>query len=60
MEKPTFPMRINKYLALKSGSTRRAVDEIIKKKRVFINGKLAMLGDKVEEKDKVEVKFHRN
>ena len=59
MEKPDFPMRINKYLALKSGSTRRAVDELIKKKRVFINGKLAMLGDKVGERDKVEMKFHR-
>ena len=46
-------------MALKSGSTRRAVDELIKKKRVFINGRLAVLGDKVDEGDKVEVRFHR-
>jgi 23S rRNA pseudouridine2604 synthase len=59
MEKPDFPMRINKYMALKSGSTRRAVDELNKKKRVFINGRLAVLGDKVDEGDKVEVRFHR-
>jgi len=52
-----FPMRINKYLALKKYSTRRGADEIIKKNQVFINGKLAALGDKVQESDKVEVKF---
>ncbi len=51
-------MRINKYLAAKRGSTRRDVDVLIKKKRVFINGKLAVLGDKVEKKDQVEVRFH--
>lgn len=51
-------MRINKYLALKQGSTRREVDELIKKKKVLINGRIAVLGEKVEEKDKVEVRFH--
>lgn len=50
-------MRINKYLALKKYSTRRGADEIIKKKQVFINGRLAVLGDKVNESDSVEVKF---
>lgn len=49
-------MRINKYLALKKISTRRGADELVKAKKVFINGKLAMLGSKVTEKDKVEVK----
>ena len=49
-------MRINKYLALKKISTRRGADELIKEKKVFINGKLAELGSKVAEKDKVEVK----
>lgn len=52
-----FPMRINKYLAFKKHSTRRGADEIIKKKQVFINGRLAVLGDKVLEKDNVEVRF---
>jgi 23S rRNA pseudouridine2604 synthase len=50
-----YPMRINKYLALKKYSTRRGADEIIKKKQVTINGRLAVLGDKVQANDKVEV-----
>jgi len=52
----SYPMRINKYLALKKISTRRGADELIKEKKVFINGKLAELGSKVEEKDNVEIK----
>ncbi len=52
----SYPMRINKYLALKKIATRRGADELIKEKKIFINGKLAELGSKVEEKDKVEVK----
>ncbi len=48
-------MRINKYLALKKISTRRGADELIKNKKVFINGKLALLGSKVTEKDHVEI-----
>lgn len=55
--KPVFPMRINKYLALNKYATRRGADEIIEKKQVFINGRLALLGDKVNENDVVEVKF---
>ncbi len=50
-------MRINKYLALNKHSTRRGADELISQKKVFINSKLAALGDKVEEGDKVEVRF---
>ena len=50
-------MRINKYLALNKHSTRRGADELIIKKQVFINGRLAVLGDKVSEKDQVEVRF---
>lgn len=57
MEKLKFPVRINKYLAYKRRSTRREADELIEKKRVFINGRRAVLGDKVEEWDKVKVKF---
>lgn len=49
-------MRINKYLALKKISTRRGADELVEKKKVFINGKLALLGSKVNENDKVEVR----
>ena len=50
-------MRINKYLALNKHSTRRGADELIIDKKVFINGKLAVLGDKVTEKDSIEVRF---
>ena len=49
-------MRINKYLALKKISTRRGADELVEQKKVFINGKLAVLGSKVNEIDLVEVK----
>ena len=49
-------MRINKYLALKKISTRRGADELVENKKVFINGKLALLGSKVNETDVVEVK----
>src|SRR3989338_9718522 len=49
-------MRINKYLALKKISTRRGADELVKNKKVFINGKLAILGNQVNETDVVEVK----
>jgi len=49
-------MRINKYLALKKISTRRGADELVADKKVFINGKLALLGSKVNESDIVEVK----
>ena len=51
-----YPMRINKYLALKNYSTRRGADALIEKKMVFINGKHAMLGDKVNENDIVSVR----
>ncbi len=53
-------MRINKYLALKQYSTRRGADELIQKGLVFINGKRAVLGSKVNEADKVEVKKNKN
>ena len=52
----SFPMRINKYLALKKISTRRGADELVKNNKVFINGKLAILGCRVGEKDIVKVK----
>lgn len=55
-QKPEYPMRINKYLALKGFATRRGADELIEKKRVFINGQFAVLGDKVSETDKIEVR----
>ena len=50
-----YPIRINKYLAQNNYSTRTGADELIKKGLVTINGRKAILGDKVEKDDKVEV-----
>lgn len=55
MKDPKFPMRINQYLAWQKHSTRRGGDELVQKKQVLINGRFAELGDKVNEKDVVEV-----
>ncbi|MDD5547496.1 MAG: S4 domain-containing protein [Candidatus Pacebacteria bacterium] len=53
-----FPMRINRYLALnKHSKNRREADKLIKEGKVFINNKLAVLGDKVQKTDSVEVNF---
>lgn len=49
-------MRINKYLADQNIASRRKADEMIKAKRVLINGKVAELGSDVKPTDKVTVK----
>ncbi len=49
-------MRINKFLAEKKYSTRKGADELIKKGLVTINGRLAVIGEDVNEEDKIEVK----
>lgn len=54
--KELYPMRINKYLAHKGLATRTGVDELIKSGKIIINGRLAKLGDKVLENDKVEIR----
>lgn len=51
-----FPMRINKYLAMKGFATRRDADVLVEKKKVLINGQIAQLGDKVRESDTVELR----
>lgn len=50
-----FPMRINKYLAHTGVASRREADELIAKKQVKINGKLAEMGQSVSEHDHVEI-----
>ncbi len=52
-----YPMRINKYLAWKNYGTRREGDVLVEEGKVLINGRRAQLGDKVYEKDNVEVRF---
>jgi 23S rRNA pseudouridine2604 synthase len=62
MAKPTnpardeYPMRINKYLAKQGVSTRRGADELIARGKVLLNGRVAVLGDKVQEGDRVELR----
>ena len=54
MEK-VYPMRINKYLSSQDYCSRREADGLITAGLVKINGRVAVLGDKVSEHDKVEV-----
>ena len=54
---PLFPMRITKYLAWKGYCTRRDADSHIEAGKVLINGKRAKLGDKVNERDAVDVQM---
>lgn len=51
----TDGIRINKYLASQGISTRRDADKLIEAGKVRLNGRRAILGDKVKEGDKVEV-----
>ncbi|EKD46645.1 MAG: hypothetical protein ACD_67C00133G0002 [uncultured bacterium] len=51
----TYPMRINRYLALNNICSRREGDALIEKGVVLINGKKAKIGDKVNENDVVSV-----
>ena len=53
---PTYPMRINRHLALLGECTRREADTLIDKGLVFVNGEQAELGMKVLETDRVEVR----
>ena len=53
-------MRINQYLAWRKYATRRGGDKLVEEGQVLINGKLAKLGDKVWENDKVEVLKKKN
>ncbi|MCK9351551.1 MAG: pseudouridine synthase [Candidatus Paceibacterota bacterium] len=51
-----YPVRINKYLAARGETTRRGADILIEDKKVTINGRLAKLGDLVNEGDTVTVR----
>jgi len=55
MEKITYPVRINRYLFLKGYCSRREADRLIEKKQIRINGKVAVLGQKVDVKDEIEI-----
>lgn len=49
-------MRINKYLAHEGFATRRGADALITDGKVYINGKRAVVGQKVDEGDRVEMR----
>lgn len=51
-----YPMRINKYLAKQGISTRRGADELIVQGKVLVNGRVALLGEKINESDTVELR----
>jgi 23S rRNA pseudouridine2604 synthase len=55
MEPITYPVRLNRYLYLKNYCSRRQADVFIEKGLVKINGKRAVLGQKVNEGDVVDV-----
>lgn len=57
MEEQRYPIRINKYLAQKGYSTRRDADVLIERGLVLINGVPASVGQKVQEGDRVEVRY---
>ncbi len=48
-----YPVRINRYLYLTGICSRRAADRLIDKHEVFINNKVATLGQKVNKGDRV-------
>ncbi len=50
-----FPIRLNKYLAHQGVASRREADTLIEKGQVTVNGKKAVVGQKITEADKVEV-----
>lgn len=48
-------VRLNKYIALHTGTSRREADELIEKGKVTINGDLAVMGARVNPEDTVAI-----
>jgi 16S rRNA U516 pseudouridylate synthase RsuA-like enzyme len=48
-------LRINKFLTLANYCSRRQADRLIENKKVYLNNRLAVLGDKVSENDSVVI-----
>jgi len=55
-----FPIRINKYLKEKNLASRREADKLVEAGLVFINGRRAENGSKVNKNDKVALKENKN
>ena len=56
-EKVEYPVRINRYLFLTGQCSRREADRLIEKGQVLVNGKKAVLGQKIAENDDVSISF---
>lgn len=54
-EEVKYPIRINRYLFLEGHCSRREADRLIEKGHVRINGKVAVLGQKIDKGDNVEI-----
>ncbi len=48
-----YPIRLNRYLYLQNICSRREADRLIESGKVFVNGKPAKIGQKIESSDKV-------
>jgi pseudouridine synthase len=48
-------MRLNQYIALHTGISRRSADRLIKEGRVSVNGQAPLIGHQVTQHDKVDV-----
>lgn len=51
-----YPMRLNKYLAHQGTASRREADTLIEQGQILVNGKTAVMGQKVERTDTVTLK----
>lgn len=51
-----YPMRINTYLAKDGVATRRGADELVARGKVLVNGRVAILGEKINKGDTVELR----
>jgi len=49
----TYPMRLNRHMYIEKICSRREADRLIESGLVFVNGKKAKMGQKVDQKDKV-------
>lgn len=54
----SFPSRLNKYLALHTGTSRRQADDLIAQGRVTVNGAPAIIGARVNQNDNVHIDGH--
>jgi len=54
-EEIPYPIRLNRYLYLTNISSRREADRLIEAGQVFVNGQKAVLGQKIQKDDIVEL-----